>query len=185
MTFSIKEWLSNYSWVRWQSWENRERPIFGEKIGRTWHYCEFDKISVGRCLVNPIIIYWKCLFFMKMKIFNNLKQEIVLAIPASNEWKIETSSMRVKSEEFYKMRNLYSFFSNSSYWTCNDLYLSLYLCIWLNYYTRADLTGLVLIFFISFSNLAKSANFVAPSASAKRSSFPRPCSMPYQKKRYM
>ena len=38
-----------------------------------------------RCLVNPIIKYWRYLFFININIFHHLKLEIALAIPASNE----------------------------------------------------------------------------------------------------
>ena len=57
------------------------------------------KISVGninklderfdRCLVNRILQHWKRLFFININSFSHLKLEIALAIPASNEWKIE------------------------------------------------------------------------------------------------
>ena len=41
--------------------------------------CFFD-----RCLVNPIIQYWRCLFFIIVNIFCLLELEIVLAVLASN-----------------------------------------------------------------------------------------------------
>ena len=41
----------------------------------------------GRCLVNQIV---RCLFFIKRAVFHHLQLEIVLEIPASNEWKILT-----------------------------------------------------------------------------------------------
>ena len=46
---------------------------------------EFDKIVFGRCVVNPIIQYWTCLFFTNINIFHHLKLEIALAIPDQND----------------------------------------------------------------------------------------------------
>ena len=51
---------------------------------------KFDQIGFGRCSVNPIIQYWKCLFFIN--IFRHLKLEIALAIPASNDEKYKRNS---------------------------------------------------------------------------------------------
>ena len=42
-----------------------------------------------RCLINSIFQDWRCLFFINMNIFHHLKLEIALAIPASNEGKIQ------------------------------------------------------------------------------------------------
>ena len=53
---------------------------------------KFDKIIFYRCLINPIFQYWRCLFFINMNIFRQLKLEIALAIPASSEIKILTNN---------------------------------------------------------------------------------------------
>ena len=41
--------------------------------------------SIEICLVNTIIQYWRCLFFIDIIILLHLKLEIAFAIPASNE----------------------------------------------------------------------------------------------------
>ena len=49
-------------------------------------------INYDRCSVHKIIHFKKCLFFMNSNIFPHLKLEILLAIPTSNEGKIETNN---------------------------------------------------------------------------------------------
>ena len=41
-------------------------------------------VMYGSEKVNPIIQYWKCLFFININVFRYLRLKIVLAIPASN-----------------------------------------------------------------------------------------------------
>ena len=54
----------------------------------------------GRCLVNLIITFRRCIYFcINIIIFRHLEQEIALAIPAPNEGKIVLSkfgSIKVK-----------------------------------------------------------------------------------------
>ena len=50
MTFSMEEWLSNYSWVSWQSRENRERPIFSQTIGRT-------HAQIGKLVTTALVFF--------------------------------------------------------------------------------------------------------------------------------
>ena len=48
---------------------------------------KFNKIFFVRCIVNPIMQYWRCLFVIDIHIFRHLKLEIASAIPASNDEK--------------------------------------------------------------------------------------------------
>ena len=54
-------------------------------------------------LVYPIMRYWRNLLFISIKVFRHLKLEIALAIPASNEGKIETHN----SAEQRRIRDLH------------------------------------------------------------------------------
>ena len=51
-----------------------------------------DKIICSGCSNNNIFQFRQCLFFTDEAIFRHLKLEIASAIPASNEWKIETQN---------------------------------------------------------------------------------------------
>ena len=44
-------------------------------INRNRNITKFEKIIFGRCLVNPIIQYWRCLFFHKYKCFSSFEAE--------------------------------------------------------------------------------------------------------------
>ena len=46
-------------------------------------------VSINHCPARPVFI---CLFFKNINIFCQLKLEIALAIPASNEWKIDANN---------------------------------------------------------------------------------------------
>ena len=48
---------------------------------------KIETIVYGRCLVNPIIQYWRCQLFININIFRDLKLEIALAVPALNDEK--------------------------------------------------------------------------------------------------
>ena len=53
---------------------------------------ENDKIHFGRCSDKQIIQYGRLIFFINMNILRHLKLEIALAIPASNDVKIEANN---------------------------------------------------------------------------------------------
>ena len=56
--------------------------------------CRFKKSDgrvLDRCLVNPITQYWTCIFFTTGIFFCHLKLEIELAIPTSNERKLQSA----------------------------------------------------------------------------------------------
>ena len=50
---------------------------------------KMDNIVCGRCSVSQITQFRRCLFSKNINIFCHLKLEIALAIPASNEEKIQ------------------------------------------------------------------------------------------------
>ena len=57
-------------------------------------------------IVNPIIHYWRCLFYININIFRHLKLKIASAISASNEWKIETNNTAAQGLTFESLLHL-------------------------------------------------------------------------------